>query len=1368
MATENNSQINSFNKGMNSDVSYSMLQDGQYTFARNIRITQLNQDGSGNLTNGQGVIRPIEGVQVYNTSLTPKRILATNSIRNIGIIIYVDSDDHWKVAVFENGKPTEITTIFDSEETATVDKFSTVVHHEADNLDKIYIADSINPIKLLLIKKEHEQWKYITKDEVESYPKVIFEVPKFEGLIDGTLKAGMVQYAYRLYKKYSIASDMSPTTNLIPIINKQSLSGLQKDYTSNCGIKISIDNRSVYEFYDSMQVYRIMYVENGQLPTIELIYDDLLSRLEQDQERYYISDVGQLALSTLTLEEFNSISGIHIIPKVLESKNDYMFAAQIKDVQSSVFEGVTKDTLGAKIDKFVILDLIGDASLAVNNGINHNTIQRSAKLSTWNFDYNESDSKYRTILKELEDNPTYSNPKVSYYLKSLRRGEIYRYGVVLYDIRGNSSGVIYIGDVDTKDVDSEKPLFEFGTNYELVTHPVGIKISFDRFPQNAVAYEIVRCRRTESDVRNIAQGVLSRPWKKYKMNGETLDDSYPYTPTGLVTMQDLTTGFDTTITVRPKKPLLGKILDNENIHADNLDNATVLQFISPEVSYLGDSFISQIQNRDIQIQIKSKLYQPLNRQNTLVFNDDLSISDGVYHAAWHNLSFGFKKWNYPNDQFAPQLSVWNPHNTMLHGFMNQAYSVDGTTEKLFSYIKPTNEILSDAKVIRDRISNDIKNIKQHSFAYIKLYGVGSSVNTGNFNTIGSVYDVNNCVLSNTLQWNDLWERQGENLNTNKYIDFTQNIGTEEYNNTVIGGYYDELIHFNESEGVANFSNELKSFRGIGGTSESHFRVFASTGGKCAVLKLKSPIDIEKHTNLELPTQQRLINYHISDQYLYTYLVNITKTCIPYGGNDEATLKNNIYYSYGDYHTVNDTSCVVFNGDTFIEPFEYISMHKQYYSPAANTVPSHMIAYSIPVETSINLAYTHGDEFSRIYNQASKPTNIQVEPASVYNVYAQDKPLYSYNSVYSTNTTAKLFAPKEDEDSNTYKNLDYRVYFSNLKTNGEYIDNWLKYQPANYLDVDSKHGEITHLRTFQDKLLFWQSQATGLLSVNERAQITDDSNLPLILGTGGILDRYDYLDGTAGMKKEEYCDAISSSTLYWYDSKNNEIKSYSGGNGITPLTKVLGVQNIINAFGNSNEIPWMFYDKKYNEVVTKFNRNTNNKSIAYNEVVRAFTSMYSVGFEGSITFSDGLYLLNKDSSLQIGKWNEGNVSNFSGPIFSHIQYVVNKNPLTTKTFDNQEIVTEDLLENRPPKDTDAYFSQHHKYSWKTDLNATGELENIPMTLREGNYRFAVPRANKAAYGDRMRGKYMICTIEDTAPNTDASIAYIITKFRTSWS
>jgi hypothetical protein len=67
------------------------------------------------------------------------------------------------------------------------------------------------------------------------------------------------------------------------------------------------------------------------------------------------------------------------------------------------------------------------------------------------------------------------------------------------------------------------------------------------------------------------------------------------------------------------------------------------------------------------------------------------------------------------------------------------------------------------------------------------------------------------------------------------------------------------------------------------------------------------------------------------------------------------------------------------------PMEYISLHK-YYFPKIKSPTTTMIAYSIPVETNINLAYTYGNEYSRNYKN-SGISNIQIEPANVNNYYA---------------------------------------------------------------------------------------------------------------------------------------------------------------------------------------------------------------------------------------------------------------------------------------------------------------------------------------------------------------------------------------------
>ena len=1376
-ANENNSQVNTFVKGMNSDMSYSMLPEGQYTYAENIRITAL---GSGAIENGQGAVRPIEGIRWVSQHVNIKDVLATDTIRNYGIIIYTnipedDEDPTWHVGRFDSNTETFV-KIFDSGEKPTVDKFSIVTHYETDELIKLYIADGVNPIKMLnIVDPVIIQGNLIDPHKVESYPRVIFQPMDFMGLIDGTLKSGMVQYAYQLYNKHGIATDISPTTNLIPIINKNTLSGYAEGKTTNCGVNVGTIYQTENGYFDRVRIYRIHYTENGQLPTIEVIEDTNISCFDtipwgehgENAKFINIKDTGQSALSTITLEEFNSLSGMHIIPKVIEDKNDYLFAAAIKDVQQSSFDGIENVQASFEI---VSMDLIGDASKAVGAGvIRHNTIKRISNDSSWNLgDIETQDPDFSDLLHRMitDNNYSYSNPLISYYAKSLRRGEVYRFGIVFYNEKGESSGVVCITDIDLGSPEYEAFIpYQFSTSqytgdYELTVHPIGLKITVSNIPESAVAYEIVRCRRTLQDTRNISQGVISKPVKKIDYEKITegqdvsyvKDTEYPYTPSGFLTVTDLsyTTKYRLSTPISSEEfPLnIPGITDNYFRCATNIGESHILQFVSPEVSYTKDSFLSAVKDNNLKLVPIISLYCDSGKQASLPQATGTTIH-GRFYPAYNNTSLEFCPTFWGNDTYTPSLCICgkNYPSTFYRiqptqGELNNT-SIDAVnTGGNWSYIPLTELDLDDPNAEdRDGLQGKtVKYIKQKSNSYIKLYNT--------FYNYENDIEVSDIIVSNELGWNDVFEGgKGEEPVVNKYEDYLQVVGTNTFNNVIAGGWYGlDIKHF------LNTDSRINEYEG----DRDDDYLFFGLGGRCAVLNTKNPVPFETSTN------------YTNNRYFYTVLCNLHQDITPYGGSSTEARKLNTFYSYGDYHLVNGLTqreSVSFIGDTYIEPFEYVSMHKMYFPTASDTLASHMIAYSIPVETSINLAYTHGNELSKNYTD-SGITNVQVEPASVYNVYNQKEPLYAYNTVYSNNTTARLFAVRDDEDDLSIQdNMDYRVYHSNLKENGEYIDNWLKFQPSNYLDADSQYGPITHMRNFHDKLIFWQQSAMGLFSVNERTLTTDDSNLPLILGTGGVLTRYDYIDNTAGMKEEQYCDTMSDSTLYWYDDHNNEIKAYQNGTGVLSLTKQFGVQNLMHNHDDNNK-PWMFYDKKYNEVVLDFAQETK-KSIVFNEQVKAFTSIYTVGFDGALTFKDGIYMLDLNGDdMQIGKWDEGDVTDFyDNKLKTKIVYVVNKNPLTTKVFDNQELGS--YYRNDVFTD-DSYFYLNHVYKWKSDLNETLNIYDLPMTTREGNYRFAIPRADGRNWGNRIRGKYMICSIEDRNPNKDVSLSYILTKFRTSWS
>jgi len=74
---------------------------------------------------------------------------------------------------------------------------------------------------------------------------------------------------------------------------------------------------------------------------------------------------------------------------------------------------------------------------------------------------------------------------------------------------------------------------------------------------------------------------------------------------------------------------------------------------------------------------------------------------------------------------------------------------------------------------------------------------------------------------------------------------------------------------------------------------------------------------------------------------------------------------------------------------------------------------------------------------------------------------------------------------------------------------------MTFKTTDFIDVDTQYGPITALQTFKNKLIFWQEEATGVLSVNERSIVQDINKTNIVLGTGGILDRYDYFTTVFG-------------------------------------------------------------------------------------------------------------------------------------------------------------------------------------------------------------------------------------------------------------
>ena len=495
------------------------------------------------------------------------------------------------------------------------------------------------------------------------------------------------------------------------------------------------------------------------------------------------------------------------------------------------------------------------------------------------------------------------------------------------------------------------------------------------------------------------------------------------------------------------------------------------------------------------------------------------------------------------------------------------------------------------------------------------------------------------------------------------------------------------------------------------------------------------------------------------------LCNIKQSVNAYGGNSYSAVQNSVYITTGASAESSVSTVLCYGGDTYLNIFDYNNCMfsyntDDYYNNKSNRL---FLGAFIPCESSVNLALTHADSsINRTYQAGDGYANHFVEDdiVTVGDLYTQNTPSYAYNDAYSAQPNAKKFVAKSIYNIDNLL-TDTRIISSELKTNNEVTDSWTKFKVANYLDVDTRFGPINDMKLFKNNLVFWQTDAFGTVAVNERSIITDNNPGALTLGTGGILDRYDYFTTMNGESPNQLrANTQSDSTVYWYDSKRNEICGFNGQ--LQTVSKLKGVQSYLNKNKDLfKKDPIAVYDKKYNEVLFTLG----DKTLAFNEQLGVFTSFYNYNPDYYAEFSDKLYLF---KSLKLFKYNGGEQADLDSDKakVSEIEFVVNKDYPQTKTFDNVEYGGDFT--------TDTNFDL---ILFTTKRQTSETLTSEDIDYREDTYKFAIPRnslklneveqlANKS-YKDRMKGKYLICNYKyDCNGGNEFKVPYISTAYRYS--
>lgn len=519
----------------------------------------------------------------------------------------------------------------------------------------------------------------------------------------------------------------------------------------------------------------------------------------------------------------------------------------------------------------------------------------------------------------------------------------------------------------------------------------------------------------------------------------------------------------------------------------------------------------------------------------------------------------------------------------------------------------------------------------------------------------------------------------------------------------------------------------------------------------------------------------------------------------YGGNTYSDRADNIYIQCNHFRPIRLTSTPftdtfeVFGGDIFMNMYDSCRWSKNWGGTSRGVAASgkFFAVFFIALECEANTDLRHG-----VYVNKNISTSYESSGSEFVETY-------DYNPVYSNENKIKSFFPRPDPFTPNNE-FDTRVHASEIKINGELIDNWGVFKPGEYWDVEGSYGPINSMTPLNAKMYFWQDRAFGTLAISPRVVIQDTQNgTDLQLGVGDVLQRHDYISTEVGCQ-HQWGITKSSYKLFWMDVNLKKFYAYGEGQAITPDSDIKGMfswfsNNLKYNITNVDKPTYLdggttaiglngirsVYDFKYNQAIFTISdsRNTGvgqsggiNYTFTFDERLNAFVSFYS--YTPRIYFTDGykIFSTNPVNLNDIYIHDEGDYCNFYTVVYSSVlKLVVNPNPQYTKVFDN-------LMWDSQATQLNTIFNVYVNYNDSTwnSIRIYDDYQNTDtqtLTLgtnirrRERTWQLAIPR-NRVLYtgtnspnifnptqlssplnksfGERIRDKYIV--VELTYNNT----------------
>jgi len=1367
-----NKQVKYTYLGANQDVSQSKHQNTFYYDAEHIRIMASDRQTAGSIENEKGteLVITIPNITINQsastitygsvtesytggneidtqitagdlpTSSTTQKIVGAVSTRT-GIVLFTTDDLGmdcvWEIDNVIEDTPANTNYSLDliyirSLGFSSNDPIQAIFNYENDNIQKVYWVDGKAQIRFLNLKHESIEGNGLLLDipstSIDFVGTVDFSQPIVTDVVGGgSHTAGMIQYAYNLYRLNSSQSKLSPLSELVPLGKDGDNGGGEVNEVVGSTPIVQIDD--IDQSYTNIKVYAIKYTSLNQLPEIGLIEERELSG-----STLSVYDDGNV-LESITLEEFLFLGSDPYIPRHIETKDNRMFLA---DITTNDF--LLPEELDCRAYSFIAggsyASVYDDPFLNTNGAVtgtrsnvsslyilptNHDAINLNYDVFKYQKDGATLGGEGKYIKYQLlpKTEGELSKPVDNYTF--LKDNEIYRIGIVFFNRIGQQSLPQWIADFRAPQGNLEGNYNTLKVELKTEFYTLIDNYAYDSEDDRPVGYKIIRANRTFEDRTIITQGMLNGMMINVSKDG--LSD-----------------------------PILGKNLSRSAAkqarRAASDANVKYPNFLCRYfgASVLADGFLPlqpnehllnmQFSNNNPDSYSTGSPYLIVNRGTEVQYEDEgARVADSIQYTTMQQL--------YSPDVFFFNLPFTSGLKTKIRGLATY------TDKRVWYQGRNVNTQTQDQEG------------KSSNATHTYQPGTGGTIteingNQDNFQDRGLIYNPNsggNEERTAFTQW--YREMAGFSAAQNDEAEFPiygtpeltdRGQGRTVYNRNPKYEYQNTLEGF-RSDGDDSFSSSSGGF-------QQPITSINTWGARCLTLvhgdendkSYFRPSLESMFTTANTPLSKGSLIAEIIKDSTQLYVGNI------YGGFSYEDKKRTDYIPIGSYNDLTTTSVEIDNaGDTYVQEFRFLRMGKTETEIYAYNVNQITEIVSVRLETNVDLKNRH-DVSNSAWDSDFQPR---------FDEY------HLYNTVYSQQPTL-LSTSDLDFTFRRLEKFDTRIQSTKLKIPNETIDSWTDILSNEIMDLNGKFGPINNIIEFKDNLFAFQDEAIAAISINPRIQVQGNDGVGIELGTGGILYDFNYLTTKSGSLNKWGMTATKSG-IYYYDALNKGIGRVPDAVGPL-LSDTKGLHTFFNNNYNYTSIEQdnpvlgagavVGYDNYNNDIFFTLLQGDDSFTWVFNELQNEFVDRKLYLPTKYIYKGEKLISVSNDSTQGYEHY-AGDYNNYHGTQqASTITIQVNPESDYDKVFNNifynSEVYLNDLDQ---PEKTLTHITAYNEYqnSGRIAL-VSGRNSNLRRKFRE--WKANIPRDGR----NRIRNPWIFLKLEyDANDNTRLVLHDIIISY-----